>query len=179
MRNLIPLVLFAFAIQSCSSPDALQEITIENRYSIALPSFLTKTDVLNDDASLQYMNGAREFYVIVIDESKEEFHEAVTSEGLEELYPADLSGYANLLLDRFTSAAKVKSKSKMTETTINGMPALEVTIAAAFDDVDVFCSLAYIEGKQDYYQVFAWTLKKHEKEYKADLMAIAKTLKEL
>lgn len=179
MRNLILLFLFSSLIFSCSSKDEWQDVKVENRYSISLPSFLTTTDGLNDEASLQYMNGTREFYTIVIDESKAEFHEVIAANELDEAYTADLPGYAKLLIDNFTAASEVKSKSKTTEFEINGMPAIGIQIAAAFDGIDLFCAITYIEGKETYYQVFAWTLKKYEKEYKEDLLAIAPSLKEI
>ena len=179
MWKLLAVLFFAFSIQACSTSDAVQEVTIENRYTIAIPSFLTETLELNDEASLQYMNGAREYYVLVIDESKEEFHEAVNNEILNGMYSADLSGYANLLLDNFSEAARVKSKTKLTESTINGMPALGINVSATLDDVDVFCSMTYLEGKTNYYQVFAWTLRSYEKDYKESINAIGKSLKEI
>jgi hypothetical protein len=179
MRKILSIFFLALAIQSCSTPDTLQEVNVENRYTITIPSFLTETQELNDEASLQYLNGAREFYVVVIDESKEEFHQAIINNLIDQTYSPDLTGYANLLLDNFSAAANVKSKTKITESTINNMPALGINISAAFDGVDVFCSMTYLEGKTNYYQVFAWTLKENEKDYKASINEIAKTLKEI
>lgn len=173
------IIAILFALYSCTNDGDLQEIKVDNRYSISIPGFLTKVSDLNEDASLQYMDALREYYVIVIDEDKEEFHAAIDDPLFENLYSKDIDGYTNLLIDNFESSALVKTKSKITETKINGMPARLVNINASFDGVDVFCSLSYLEGKSRYYQVFSWTLQGNESKYKESLNAIAHTLKEI
>lgn len=179
MRKYWMFSAFAMVFLSCSSEETLQEVKVDNRYTISIPSFLNKASDLNEDASLQYMNESKEYYVIVIDEDKEEFHEAINTESLSDQYSQNLDGYANLLIDNFGYSAKIKSKTKISETTIHGMPARWININASFDGVDVFCSLSYLEGKSSYYQVFAWTLLEKEKQFKSSLNAIAQTLQEI
>ncbi|HRW22364.1 MAG TPA: hypothetical protein P5509_10350, partial [Bacteroidales bacterium] len=60
--------------------NSFNTIQINNLYSIDVPDFLVKTNSLNDEASLQYENTAKEYYVIVIDEAKHDFLEALNNE---------------------------------------------------------------------------------------------------
>jgi hypothetical protein len=173
------IIAILTSLNSCKNDEDLQEVRIDNRYTILIPSYLTQVSDLNEDASLQYMDAFREYYVIVIDEDKDEFHAAIAEPMFENLYTKDIDGYANLLITNFESNVEVKTKTKTTATKINGMPARLVNMNASFDGVDVFCSLSYLEGKRRYYQVFSWTLQGNENKYKESLNAIAKTLKEI
>ena len=179
MRILSILSFLCLFLASCSENSELQQVRIDNLYVVSIPSFLYAVKDLNSDASLQYMNETREYYVLVIHEDKAEFHESIRDTELMETYAPNIDGYANLLIDSFGYNANVKSKTKVSETQINDMPARLVNMHASFDGVDVFCSLAYLEGKENYYQVFAWTLRANEKQYKESLNGIAHSLREI
>lgn len=179
MKNIIAFCTIGVLLYSCSDKFGNKEIKIDNRYSLTIPGFLTETNELNDEASLQFMNAAREFYVLVIDENKEEFHEAIQENFLGDLYGSDLDGYANVLIDNFNNSADVQEQSEIKKTKINGMTARLVTFKAKFDGIDVYCNMAYVEGKENYYQIFCWTLLSNEKKYKTEIDAIPLTFKEL
>lgn len=179
MRILSMVSFLCLFFASCSEDSINQQVRVDDLYMVSIPSFLYSVNDLNSDASLQYMNEAREYYVLVIHEDKAEFHESIYDTELIEMYAPNIDGYANLLIDSFGYNANVKSKTKVTETQINDMPARLVNMQASFDGVDVFCSLAYLEGKENYYQVFAWTLQSNEKEFKSSLNDIAHSLREI
>ena len=159
--------------------DEQQTVTIENKYSVAIPSFLTKASGLNDDASLQYQNAWKEFYVIVIDESKAEMHKAFVDNNLTETYTNDIKGYSELLMNGFEKAISVSHKSEIIDTTINNMPARLLTVSGRTEGIDAYYSLAFIQGKERYYQIMAWTLSNKEYEYKDKMNRIMYSLKEL
>jgi hypothetical protein len=157
----------------------MQIVTIENKYSISIPSFLTKVSGLNDDASLQYQHAWKELYVIVIDESKEEMQNVLSENNLIGKYSNDIKGYSSLLLNGFEQNINVSKKSKVTETLVNNMPARLITVSGKVEGIDAFYTIAFIEGKNRYYQIMTWTLASKENEYKDKMNQILYSLKEL
>ena len=65
----IYFLFITLVLLSCSKEEEFKKIEVKN-YALQLPSYLSKTNDLNEDASLQYQNPFRELYIIVIDESK-------------------------------------------------------------------------------------------------------------
>jgi len=179
MKRFIILLIFISGLISCLSDDSLQEITVENRYSISIPSFLKKAHDLNDDASLQYQHIFREFYVIVIDEPKSELKKALDDNNLTEFYSNDIEGYFDLLFNDFEQGVSAFRKSNLIDTLINNMPAKLLTVLGTVEDIDIFYYLAYIEGEKRYYQIMAWTLASREHQYKEKMRKIIYSLKEL
>ncbi|PUU68730.1 hypothetical protein DBB36_17300 [Flavobacterium sp. WLB] len=79
MKKIISL-LFLVALSSCDqnhSNEKFEKKTVENKYSLSVPESLGVTTELNDQASLQLQNQFDEFYVIVIDELKSDFLNAI------------------------------------------------------------------------------------------------------
>ena len=180
MKNINILLLTILFITSCQSGDTEKIVTIENKYSISIPSFLVKASTeLNEDASLQYLHTWKEFYVIVIDESKSEMQKALIDNNLTNEYSNDIEGYSDLLLDGFEEGLSIYNKSDIIDTEINNMPAKLLAISGRIEGVDVYYSLAFIEEKERYYQIMAWTLLNKESKYKAQMKKIMNSLKEL
>lgn len=172
------LFLSILLVTACGSSDTEQVVTIDGRYSVSLPSFLEKTEDLNDDASLQYQNIWKELYVIVIDEPIVNMQIALEDNDLGETYPNDLEGYSELLLGSFEESITVHDRSAFTDTKINDMPARLVKINGRADGVDVFYHIAFVQGKEDYYQVMTWTLASREGRHKDKMDEIIYSLKE-
>ena len=179
MKKITILLLTILSLNSCQSSDDQQTVTIENKYSVAIPSFLTKASGLNDDASLQYQHAWKEFYVIVIDESKAEMQKALDDNNLAETYNNDIKSYSELLMNGFEQAINVSNKSEFIDTTINNMPARLLTLSGRTEGIDGYYSLAFIQGKERYYQILAWTLSSKEYEHKDQMNRIMYSLKEL
>jgi hypothetical protein len=179
MKKITIILLTILTLSSCETGEKDQIITIGDKYSVSIPSFLTKVNNLNDDASLQYQHAWKEFYVIVIDESIEEMQKALEDNDLTESYTNDVKGYSNLLLDGFEQTVSVKRKSEILDTLVNGMPARLLTINGRIEGIDAFYSLAFIQGKERYYQIMAWTLSNKEYQYKDRMNDIIYTLKEI
>lgn len=179
MKKFTILLLTIMSLNSCQSGNEKQIVTIENKYSIAIPSFLTKASGLNDFASLQYQHVWNEFYVIVIDEAKAEMQKALDENYLTETYTNDIKGYSELILKGFEQSVYISDKSEIIETTINNMPARLLTISGRTEGIDAYYSLGFIEGKERYYQVMAWTLSSNEHKYKDEMNQLMHSLKEL
>jgi hypothetical protein len=120
---------------------------------------------LNDDASLQYQNLFKEFYVVIIDESKESFKLAIEINELEDIYESNFEGYTELLVGNLEAAVTFKNKTE-TETKINGLPAKILEFEGNVDGIDIYYQVAYIDGITNYYQIMTWTLANKKETYK-------------
>jgi len=179
MKKTTLILLTILTLISCETGDKEQNITIGDKYSISIPSFLTKVNNLNDDASLQYQHAWKEFYVIVIDETIEEMQKALEENQLTDTYNNDIKGYSDLLVNGFEQTVSVNRKSEILDTLVNGMPARLLTINGRVEGIDAFYSIAFIQGKKRYYQIMAWTLSNKEYQYKDKMNRIMYSLKEL
>ena len=179
MRRTFIFILTIFLLQSCGSGDEEQLISVGNKYSLSIPSFLTKVNNLNDDASLQYQHAWKEFYVIAIDESKEEMQNALIANDLTNLYENNIEGYSKLILDGFKENLSNPYQSEMIDTTINKMPAKLTTLSGTVEGIDAFYSIGIYEGNDSYYQVLAWTLKSKQYSYKTKMNKTLYSLAEL
>jgi len=179
MRKTFFFILIIFLLQSCNSGEEEQLISVENKYSLSIPSFLTKVNNLNDDASLQYQHAWKEFYVIAIDESKEEMQNALLENNLTDAYKNDIEGYSKLIMDVFKDGLSNPYQSVLLDTTINKMPAKLTTLSGTVEGIDVFYSIGIYEGKDNYYQVLAWTPKNKQYSYKTKMNKIIYSLAEL
>ncbi|MDC9721495.1 MAG: hypothetical protein PSN34_01815 [Urechidicola sp.] len=179
MRKTVIFILTILLFQSCGSGEEEQLVTVGNKYSLSIPSFLTKVSNLNDDASLQYQHAWKEFYVIAIDESKAEMQKAIIENDLEDLYKNNIEGYSKLILDGFKESLSNPYQSEIIDTTINKMPAKLTTLSGTVEGIDAFYSIGIYEGKTSYYQVLAWTLKSKQYSYKTKMNKILYSLAEL
>lgn len=162
MKKILVLLLASFVL-SCDSNDEWKKIEIKN-YVIELPTFLSESTQLNDDATLQYQNIFKEVYIIVIDESKKETHESLTNIGLEDAYSIDFKGYTKLLSSSLERNIQMKNKTEK-DTLINSLQAKILKFEGKVEGFEVFYEVAYINGLEDYYQVMTWTLLKNKSDY--------------
>ncbi len=176
----LPLILLIVVlITGCASEEGEQTITIENRYKLTMPSFLSKTEDLNEDASLQYQNLFKEFYLLVIDEPKSDLQGILDDYDLNDSYTNDLDGYSNLIIDGVLNNLIDPTKSDMVETHINGLPARVTTITGTIEGIDILYTYGIYEGKELYYQVISWTEIEKQSKYQPKMDAIVQSFKEL
>ncbi|WP_306349695.1 hypothetical protein [Flavobacterium sp. '19STA2R22 D10 B1'] len=179
MKKIIPLLITLFVLTSCEDSNKTQLVKIKNQYAMEIPASLSVTTDLNDEASLQYQNVFKEFYIITIDEPKVELKKALAENELSSEYSADLKGYTNLLLTNVKASIKLKSMSEIEETTINGLKAQIVSIEGNLDNLDIYWKFAFIEGKTNYYQIMAWTTMDHKMNYEKQIDKALHSFKEL
>jgi len=70
MQRALIFIFIILILQACGLGGKERLITFEGRYSLSIPSFLVKTNKLNEDASIQYQHAIKELYMIVIEDSK-------------------------------------------------------------------------------------------------------------
>ena len=175
MKKIVLLLLLVCI--SCNTASELKTITIPNKYSIDIPENMEKTNNLNDDASLQYQNLIGEFYIIVIDETKESFHNAIVENAVD--ISTDLEGYYSVVRTNFMESVKGLKVSDEKDTTINGKKAKLFSITGNVQGFDVFYRYAIVEGKSNYYQIMLWTEQSKQKNYTETINKVINSYKEV
>lgn len=104
---------------------------------------------------------------------------SLVDNNLTDSFSNDIKGYSDLILKGLDQTVSVSQKSEIIDTLINNMPARLLTITERAEGVDVFYSIAFIQGKERYYQIMAWTLASKEYEFKDKMNRIMYSLKEL
>lgn len=168
------LVLLCF---SCNVKEEFKTITVKNKYSVSIPENLDEATNLNEDASFQYQNLINEYYVIVIDEPKASFHNAII-ENAADITP-NLEGYYNTITRHLKDNIKNFKLYDVKSTVINSKKAKVFSISGKVEGYDVFYKYAIIEGKSDYYQIMSWTEKSKEAEYSNSMETTINSFKEL
>lgn len=159
----------------------LQRISA-NDYSIGIPTYMTKTASLNDAASLQFQNIFKETYVIVIDESKEEFIKVYEELETYDSTQSVVSNYGNTQIQLITSKLEVvTAKKELKKLKINGLNAATTEIDGKVEGVEFPISyfLTFIEGNKKLYMMMAWTMQKKKDTYRSTFNQIARSFKKL
>jgi hypothetical protein len=182
-------ILMLISLSSCSLDKLtgddknveLVPVVINNEYSVDIPSFMTKTTKLNDDASLQFQNIFKEAYIIVIDESKAEFVDALVEA---EQYDSTISVVANYADTQFqltSSSLDIVSRTDISTLRINGLNAARVEMDARVEGISqpVSYFLTFIESREKLYMIMAWTLTDKKETHRKTFERMAKTFKSI
>ena len=145
--------------KKAQNDDSAQTVVVKNKYSIDVPSFLSPTTKLSEDASLQYMNRTLDVSFIVIDEPKSDF--LATVEEMKKALPdfgqdsTMLDQMAAIVLGNFFEDLDKVEIGDRTETTINGLKALTLNAfqKRTFLKDALYGTFAFIEGRDTLYQV--------------------------
>ena len=139
--------------------DEVQNVVVNNQYSIDVPAFLSPTTKLGEDASLQYWNKTLDISFQIIDEPKQGFLDSLKE--LREEVPDFGKGESMLhnmamitLGNLFDDMDKVEIGNYL-ETNINGLNALTLNAfqkSSFFKDA-LYGSFAFVEGKNTLYQI--------------------------
>lgn len=164
---------------ACDVGVKYKAISVENKYVIDIPTFMSETKELNDVASLQYRSQRKEFYILCIDELKKDVHNSIDLGMLEEEYSKDVDGYANLILSDFGKNFSNYKQSEILDTVINTMPARMVSMQGKFEGIPIFYYITFYEGKKNYFQVMTWTELKSKNKHKEIMEAMFCSFKEL
>lgn len=174
----LALLFITLISVACTDSNKSNLVSVENRYSISLPSFLTEVHNLNEDASLQYQHAWKEFYIIVIEDSKEEIDKVFEEYDMPPEYSNTLQGYTNLVLHNINQNSSISSVS-VEDTTINQLPAKLFTTTEKIDGIDVYYSVAVIKSDDYFYQIMTWTLSSKKYQYKDQMEDILRSFKEI
>ncbi|KGO92249.1 hypothetical protein [Flavobacterium subsaxonicum] len=173
----IKLLLAAFVvlfITSCQEQPQL--IKVKGRYSLELPASFSLATNLNDHASLQYQDINSDFYVIVLDEDKRDVHYNFTENDMG--YTTDFKGYCNYLTESLNEGTEFDTILKLKPLKINKRAAATASITGTIDSIPVYWKLAYVEGKNYYYQIITWTHADNREKHDVQMEKIVQSFKE-
>lgn len=173
----IRLLAVAFVLLFLVSCGKRTEIVTAKHYSLEIPSFMQKTTGLNDAASMQYKNDDKELYLLVIDESRKSFEDLVKTNALN--FEPNLDGYSGILIESLEEGAHVKPKPVLNPKKINGLNAKVTSLTGTVGDEKSYWKIAYIEGKNTYYQVLCWTSPEKQESFEAMMDGIINSFKEV
>jgi hypothetical protein len=178
MKKLILLSLTAIILSACDS-DKPTTITVNGKYSIDIPSFLTKSELPGEEFTVQYENVLRAFHLVTIDESMLEMEQAYEEAGLSELYENNIDSYAEIVFSGIEENVEVYKKSAIADTTINGLPARMMKFNARVEGFDLYYTAAAYQGKDTFHQVMTWTLTEKQAEFEKQMEDIMYSFKEI
>lgn len=167
MKRLIPLFILILAASGCGSNDIQATTDASNapaetaapaiegtvmsspdgRVQITTPDDWNAMSDLNDVAIIQAANLVKEQYIIVIDDSKEDFAEP------------DLAQYSDVTSQLIVDGLAGAEVAAPTPLSINGNSALQKEIQGTIGDVNVAYLHTSIETDTHFYQLLSWTLK--------------------
>ncbi|MBX7155142.1 MAG: hypothetical protein K1X91_09265 [Bacteriodetes bacterium] len=158
-----------------------QEHTVLGEYSLKAPTYMSTATSLNDEASLQLKNLYKAAYVIVIDESKQEFIDAFKE--LEEYKNNEtvLVNYRLAQVNSLRETAFLSNISNPDKQRINGLDAEVVTANGYVEEsgkrTDIVYTLGFIEGPEKMYLVMAWTSADKAEKLKEDYLKVIRSFK--
>lgn len=158
-----------------------REVKVENSFSMQLPGYLSKTDSLLTDASLQYKSDTLNAFMITMEEMKTDFIAAVKdAQGYDPKAPM-VQTYRAAYLGIFSTNNKVKSVSQPRTLKINGLDAETVELIAITEGIksEIYYLLTFIEGKDKIYAIMAWTVPQNKVALKPDFERAASSFREL
>lgn len=179
MKKSLLLIAAFILLQACLPNKQPQIVTVEDKYELTLPGSLAKTNDLNEDASLQYQNLFKEFYVIAIDEPKADMHDALVEYELLDVYSDDIEGYSELIFDSLRESLLNYEQSEVIETTVNGLPAKLTSISGTIEGIDAFYTVGIYEGAERYYQVLVWTSQSYKERYETKMFDVLYSMNEV
>ncbi|HEU4717933.1 MAG TPA: hypothetical protein VFU15_08860 [Bacteroidia bacterium] len=143
---------------SCKGKVEYQTVTVKD-YSVDIPKHLVVATDLNDDASLQYQDPIREFYVIVIDESKDDFINTFKEIGEYDSTKTAEKNYREVQLKSMKDHITMKSDPVLKAAKINGLDAEIADFTGNVEGIqsDIWYKVAFIEGPDNMYMLMEWT----------------------
>ncbi len=189
--SLIGYLLIALSSTSCyqlirddkaeelSDKDDFKFVKVSDKYGMRIPKYMSQSRELNDEASLQYQNMFKETYVIVIDESKEEFIDVMKSIGEYDDSLTIVQNYREIQVGLISDMMNVKEISETQTTKISGMDAESVIIDGTVDGVlyGISYFLTFVESENDMYMIMAWTLSNKKKKYEPTFQTMSSSFK--
>lgn len=178
--KIIKVILSAlFAIITMASAYSQTKFTEQKAghlYYVSVPDYMTKSVTLNDAATMQYINSAKNAYLIVIDDSKEELE-------MKGIKFASLKDFHDDNIKLLKAEENSPVESKPTEFVVNGNKFYQSELNVNFKEADnlevkITYLITYVETKGYYYQILCWSLSSEYKNLVADFKKIAASIKD-
>ena len=154
----------------------LKVISVDDKYTMAVPEYMTELKSLNDDASFEYANIYKETYTIVIDENKQDFINAFKEIEIYNDSLSPLDNYSDYQI-KSTKESMDNGEYKKLNTKIRNLSSNQYEISGKTEGIDVNYLVSFIESDEDVYMIMSWTLKNRYKKYKNTFKLIQNSFK--
>lgn len=174
--NLIALLLLVL-LSACNRGNMkpTREVDVEGQFAIDIPSNLLPCNDLHEFAPLQYADERGGYFLVGIQESKEEIAT------LQEKY--ELGDYANFVENTIGSAFDTMHVSQRDTLEINGMRCHTADLYAAITDeqspLEVYYHLSIFESKSHFYQLIGWSQRNRQEVFRAAALEMDHSFHEL
>jgi hypothetical protein len=154
----------------------LNIISVADKYTMAVPEYMTELKSLNDDASFQYANIYKETYTIVINENKQDFIDAFKEIEIYNDSLSPLDNYSDYQI-KSTKEAMDNGEYKKLNTKIRNLDSNQYEVYGKTEGIDVNYLVSFVESDEDVYMIMSWTLKNRYKKYKNTFKLIQNSFK--
>jgi hypothetical protein len=182
MKKAIYLFLALILLGACGGPEtnvSYRTVEVKDQYSIKIPDYMNSTNQLNDEASLQYMNGFKEAYIIIIDEPKDSFVQIYQTI---DQYNDSISiseNYKNTQLESFKTYVKDFNLYDENIVDFNEKPSYSYKVDGTVENIDITYFFRFVEGKEDLYMIMGWTEQWRKPTYENTFKQILSSFSEL
>lgn len=169
MKNLFIVVLISIVIASCTYKNEWHVLSVNNKFSVELPDYMTESKKLRDDAVLQYENRYRNTYIIVLEHEKKGMN--LASFDTQVIRP--LLTYVDKGIITDSTNIQVGELNARMNKIMGEMP--------SGDEMDhIYYTHYSIDGKKKFYEICTWTRgPKRLDQYGPDLKRMMDSFKEL
>ena len=147
------------AVQIFTTTDGLASVTGAPGWRVL--------DLQSEDATMQIGNFVAEEYLLVISELKSDFDPDFT-----------LLDFAEIASQQTIETVEGAVPGELVEKTIQGLSAYEREVSGTIEGTEVSYCNNYVEGREHYYQVMAWTLANRKEKAFPRLRAAAESFTE-
>lgn len=174
MKKLITDILLSIGLifcLTCCNSTSMQEIIINNQYNIKIPTYMSETTSLNQEAILQYQNEFKSIYMIVLEDKKKDMQILLAEYKTNLNFDSDFDKYADYMIENRGFAGLSNQK-------INGLNAKILKITRMVNGTQAYFNIALFEGKNHYYQIITWSAAGKEAKNRGDMELIVNSFTE-
>ncbi len=156
IRKVAALALVALLVSCTPSKVEYKTKKVEDLFQFDMPTYMTKLNLDNPDAILEYGHLFKEHYVMVITESVEELAEYDLS--------FDLESYSELMIENIKTSLDGAKVQKLERTAINDIAAKSFKVWGVFPDNEagIFYYITILKSSDRFFSFYTWTLKERE-----------------
>ena len=169
MKNLLLILLVSIALASCKYKNEWHVVSVNNHFSVELPDYMTESNKLREDATLQYENRYRNTYIIVIEHDKKEM--ILANFDTQVIRP--LLTYVDKGIITDSTNIKIGELNARMNKIMGEMPSGD-------EKENIYYTHYSVDGKKKFYEICTWTRgPKRLDQYGPDLKRMMDSFKEL
>ena len=171
-KYFIVIILTAFA--SLTAQINLVNIKMGHTYTVSVPDDMVKTYDFGNHQILQYKNDAKEIYLVILEESKDEFKaRGIACNNAEDYYEIMTGDYKN----NYLNYHEIKNETTQANGNTIIQTEYEYTISDSTGQANLYFFQDYVDTGKYFYKVVFWTRSENTDLYRETATAISKTIK--